>query len=141
MRRQKEILQGIEPKPGPGRGKKVGETPPTFSTPGRMEVAKAAGMTREDVKEAYRVGSIPEKEFEARVTDPNLGKPKPKPKASGPRYVQPSMFVDAIMVIADAKSARAVEPQEMAGLIPHVEKAIQNLTKFAIALKQRKPKR
>ncbi len=136
-RRQSEILSGVKRKPGPGRPTKnsTRKAGNVSKGPGRAATAKAAGMSTKEVEVAHRVGKMPEKEFEANVKKPNLGKPTRK------KYVRPSSFIDAVKVIADARAARAVEPEEMDGVLVFVEKALKNLTKFAIALKQRKPMR
>ena len=78
------------------------------------------------------------------VSDPTLGRPgwrraeKPAERPVRRAYCRPSALVDAVKIIADARTIRSVEQGEVNELLGYVEQAMQNLTKWAIELKQRR---
>lgn len=49
------------------------------ATVGRTAVANGAGLTEHERKTALRVSRMPEREFERRVKDPDLGQQRGKP--------------------------------------------------------------
>jgi hypothetical protein len=130
--RQGEILTGVD--------KTSGRPPENFppqqgKLPGRIEVAKAAGMSKREQEVAMRVYKMETEnpaEFEARVHEPGLGcYPKP------PRRTEFDKWMGAVDQVAMSPIG-GFKRQHAASLLPRVEKALKVLTKAAIAMKRAK---
>jgi len=128
-RRQGEILAGVDKRPGPKKKDNGADTP---KSPGRMEVAKNAGISESDQKIAMRVAAMPEKEFEANVSDPSLGQSRRVPSDL-------DRWCKKVTELANMpKGAAKLDQAAVKAALPDAEKALKKLTAWVLALRKAK---
>ena len=105
-----ELSNDRSPQSG-GDRRSTGAMPPL----GRQAAARAVGVSDTERKVAQREAKMPKEEQEASIA---AGKDKidqraeRSPPPAKPRWFRPSALADAVKVIANVKSMRAVEPEE-----------------------------
>jgi hypothetical protein len=101
---------------------------------GRQAAARAVGVNDTERKEAQRLAKMPEEKFEAHIAQQKCRVDEPR-RSPQPKYIRPSAVAEAVEVIAGARGFGEIDRSDVDRIFKLAEKAIRNLTKWAIMLK------
>lgn len=138
IRRAGELLKQIEPQQG-----KRTDVEPSGGAPTRLEVAKDAGMSRDQMHTALRVASVPQQDFERQVESNNPPtvtklaqqgtRPAPKPVVDL-KGRDPGQFNRSLHFVAEFEDyQRAIEKIDIEAILPGLVETERARVRKAIA--------